>query len=191
MVIDYYAVVCYRLVMELTEGDDNLRPSLYAEQLSGSAFTSANHKRLRSWLYRIHPSVLQGRFSLMDEQPIDEELSHLIVDPNAIRWSPIELTALANGTDFVRGLKLIASCGATGEKKGISIYNYACNISMTDRSFSSADGDLLIVPQQGSLLFQTELGHLSVAAGEIVVVPRGVRFSVGLSDSPCRGRFEN
>jgi len=123
----------------------------------------------------------------MDEQPIDEELSHLIVDPNAIRWSPIELTALANGTDFVRGLKLIASCGATGEKKGISIYNYACNISMTDRSFSSADGDLLIVPQQGSLLFQTELGHLSVAAGEIVVVPRGVRFSVGLSDSPCRG----
>lgn len=134
----------------------------------------------------------------MDEQPIDEELSHLMVDPNAIRWSPIDLTVLANGTDFVRGLKLIASCGTCGEKKGISVYNYACNTSMIDRSFSNADGDLLIVPQQGSLLFQTELGHLSVAAGEIAVIPRGVRFSVRLSDnssstaaSPCRGRSMN
>jgi len=126
----------------------------------------------------------------MNEQPFEEELSHLIVDPNAIRWSPIDLNALANGVDFVRGLKLIASCGATGEKKGISVYNYACNASMIDSSFSNADGDLLIVPQQGSLLLQTELGHLSVAAGEIAVVPRGIRFSVNLrlSDGAVRGQ---
>ncbi|MGS0466138.1 homogentisate 1,2-dioxygenase [Cobetia marina] len=33
---------------------------LYAEQLSGSAFTAPRSHNLRSWLYRIRPSVVQG-----------------------------------------------------------------------------------------------------------------------------------
>lgn len=44
----------------------------------------------------------------------------------------------------------------------------------------NSDGDFLIVPQQGALDIQTELGFLSVEPCEIVVIPRGVVFSVSL-----------
>src|SRR5579883_1216451 len=39
---------------------------LYAEQLSGSPFSALRHENLRSWLYRIHPSVLHGKFLPID-----------------------------------------------------------------------------------------------------------------------------
>ncbi len=49
---------------------------------------------------------------------------------------------------------------------------------MTDRFFYDADGELLIVPQEGVLTVRTELGVLAVAPGEICVVPRGIKFRV-------------
>ena len=54
----------------------------------------------------------------------------------------------------------------------------AANADMADRYFVDADGELLVVPQEGGLLVHTELGRLDVAPGEIVVVPRGIRFRV-------------
>ncbi len=42
----------------------------------------------------------------------------------------------------------------------------------------SADADMLIVPQEGTLLVQTEFGKLKVGKKEIVVIPRGIKFSV-------------
>ena len=35
---------------------------LYAEQLTGSAFTAPRHQNFRSWLYRIRPSVVQSAY---------------------------------------------------------------------------------------------------------------------------------
>lgn len=61
---------------------------------------------------------------------------------------------------------------------GLSIYTYTANRSMIDESFSSSDGDMLIVPQLGVLRFRTELGDLVVQPGHIIVIPRGIRFSV-------------
>ena len=51
---------------------------------------------------------------------------------------------------------------------------------MTNEAFYSADGDLLIVPQEGDLLIKTEFGRIYIAPKEIAVVPRGVKFSVEL-----------
>ena len=48
------------------------------------------------------------------------------------------------------------------------------------------DGDLLIVPEKGTLTLQTELGVLVVPPKEIAVVPRGVKFAVAV-DTPARG----
>ena len=59
--------------------------------------------------------------------------------------------------------------------------------SMTDRFFYNADGEMLIVPQQGRALFVTELGVIEAGRGEIVVIPRGLRFRVELPDGPSRG----
>jgi len=57
---------------------------------------------------------------------------------------------------------------------------------MKDKSFYNSDGDFLIVPQQGTLDIRTEFGFLEVIPGEIVVIQRGIHFSVGV-DGPSRG----
>lgn len=45
----------------------------------------------------------------------------------------------------------------------------------------------LRISPSGGLLLRTEFGLLEVAPGEIVVVPRGIRFNVSLMDGPARG----
>jgi homogentisate 1,2-dioxygenase len=57
---------------------------------------------------------------------------------------------------------------------------------MQGRYFYNADGEMLIVPQQGTLRIATELGILRVAPGEIAVIPRGIKIRVEL-DGPSRG----
>ena len=161
---------------------------LYPEQMSGTAFTVPRHANRRSWLYRIRPAVLHGAFEpfaqpLLATAPFDA--TH--TSPNPLRWDPFPLPDAP--TDFVDGLSTIAGNGNAAAQTGLGIHVYACNRSMRERFFYDADGELLIVPQQGELRIATELGILDVAAGEIALVPRGVRFAVELADpaSPARG----
>ena len=58
---------------------------------------------------------------------------------------------------------------------------------MTARAFYNADGEMLIVPQQGRQRFVTELGVIEAEPQEIVVIPRGVRFRVELLEAQARG----
>jgi len=58
---------------------------------------------------------------------------------------------------------------------------------LNGRYFATADGELLVLPQQGRVRFRTELGVLEVAPTELAVIPRGVRFAVELPDGPSRG----
>lgn len=153
---------------------------LYAEQLSGTAFTAPRNANRRSWLYRIRPSVLHKPFkqisnTLLRSAPFNE----LPPTPNQLRWDPLPIPA--EPTDFVDGLISIAG------NDGIGIHVYAANSSMQDRFFYNADGELLIVPQLGRLRFHTEFGVMEIAPGEIGVVPRGVRFRVELLDGQARG----
>ena len=153
---------------------------LYAEQLSGTAFTAPRAANRRSWLYRIRPSVQHKPFKqisngLLRSAPFNE----LPPTPNQLRWDPLPLPT--EPTDFVDGLTTIAG------NDGIGIHIYAANESMQDRFFYNADGELLIVPQLGRLRFATELGVVEVAPGEICVIPRGVRFRVELLDINARG----
>jgi len=90
-------------------------------------------------------------------------------------------------TDFVEGLYTVAGNGGSDAHAGVGIHLYAANTAMRGRYFYSADGELLIVPQEGRLHIATELGLLEVEPQEIAVVPRGVRFRVELPDGPSRG----
>jgi len=56
-----------------------------------------------------------------------------------------------------------------------------------NRFFYNADGEMLILPQQGRLLLRTELGILDVAPGELAVIPRGIKFRAELPDGTARG----
>ena len=161
---------------------------LYAEQLSGTAFTAPRHLNRRSWLYRIRPAVLHGAFGEWPHPSLaSAPFGAPETSPNQLRWDPFPMPDAP--TDFIDGLTTIAGNGNAAAQFGIAIHVYACNRSMRDRYFYDADGELLLVPQQGGLRIATELGILCVEPGEIALVPRGMRFCVELSDAeaPARG----
>jgi homogentisate 1,2-dioxygenase len=160
---------------------------LFAEQLSGSAFTAPRHENKRSWLYRLRPTASHPPFApyaggkLLRSGPFDEAPPR----PNRLRWDPLPIPA--EPTDFVDGLVTYAGNGDVGTFAGIAIHLYAANRSMEGRVFYDADGELLIVPQDGELLIATELGRLELKPGEIALIPRGLRFRVELTGPQARG----
>ncbi|GAC06878.1 homogentisate 1,2-dioxygenase [Paraglaciecola chathamensis] len=158
---------------------------LYAEQFSTTAFTMARDKNRRTWFYRIRPSAAQSDYrpfpqGLMRSGPITEVPS----PPNLLRWDPLPMPE--EPTDFVSSLVTLAANGSVGVQ-GVGVHVYAANQSMQNRYFYNADGELLIVPQQGALLLHTESGILHIAPGEICVIPRGIKFRVDLPDGTARG----
>ena len=151
---------------------------LYAEQVSGSAFTAPRAENLRSWQYRLRPSVLhEAYFPLALASLRTAPCMEAPASPNRLRWNPM---AVQLDTDFIDGLVTIATNGDARAQKGLAVHLYAASRSMT-RVFYNADGELLIVPQAGTLTLKTEFGVLKVSPGEIAVIPRGVKFRVEIS----------
>jgi homogentisate 1,2-dioxygenase len=159
---------------------------LYAEQVSGTAFTQPRAVNRRTWVYRIVPSAAHGPFRRIDNGLLrSAPFREVEPDPNRMRWDPPALPAAR--TDFVDGLYTVGGNGDTLSHAGIGIHWYTASASMVDRYFVDADGELLIVPESGSLLLRTELGLLHVAPGELAVIPRGIRFRAELPDGTARG----
>jgi homogentisate 1,2-dioxygenase len=158
---------------------------LYAEQLSGTAFTAPCAANRRSWLYRIRPAAQHGRFRPYEGGRIAERFDAVPTPPDRLRWDPLPIPRAP--TDFVDGLATMAGTGEPAAQAGCAIHLYVANRSMEGRYFCSADGELLIVPQLGRLRLETEFGALEVAPQEIAVVARGVRFAVRLHEAEARG----
>ena len=159
---------------------------LYAEQLSGTAFTAPRHENRRSWLYRLRPSAGHPPYrphpqGLIRSGPFDEAPA----DPNRLRWDPIAIPDTSQ--DFIEGLVTVAGNGDAATGAGVAVHLYLANRSMQDRVFYNADGEMLIVPQEGALRLVTEFGVLALIPGEIGVVPRGVKFRAELPDGSARG----
>lgn len=166
---------------------------LYAEKLSGTAFTAPRHENKQSWLYRILPSCVHPPYrpasssAQSPSEPTPSAYGRLRYIPNQLRWDPFDHDD-ARHWDFVSGLKLVAAAGDPSLKQGLGVYVYAAGRSMAAAdAFSSADGDLLLVPQEGVLDVRTEFGWLLVRPMEICVVPRGVKFQVQLPGGRARG----
>ena len=158
---------------------------LYAEQISGTAFTAPRHANRRSWLYRIRPAVQHGRFEALAHDGIADPATFPAPSPAQLRWDPLPLPEAP--TDFVDGLVSVAGNGSAESQTGGVIHLYAANRSMERRFFYSADGEWLIVPQTGRLWLATEFGRIGIEPCEIAVIPRGVRFRVELRDGSARG----
>ncbi|HEU4877273.1 MAG TPA: homogentisate 1,2-dioxygenase [Sphingomicrobium sp.] len=150
---------------------------LYAEQLSGSAFTAPRHENRRSWLYRLRPTADHRPFTryggakLFAPGTVDEPLA-----PNRLRWDPP--ADLPADVDFVDGLVTMMANRDPADLEGVALHLYRAGRSMVDRVFANADGELLIIPQSGDLHLVTELGRIHVAPGWIALIPRGIRFRV-------------
>ena len=158
---------------------------LYAEQFTGTAFTAPRHANRRSWLYRIRPAAVHGSFRRIEDGRITSSFTECEPSPNQLRWSPPPLPR--EPTDFVAGLATLGGNGSPDVQTGCGIYWYVANRSMQGRFFCDADGELLIVPQQGGLRLATELGVLELQPLEIAVIPRGLRFRVELLEGGARG----
>ncbi|MBB4223257.1 MULTISPECIES: homogentisate 1,2-dioxygenase [Variovorax] len=161
---------------------------LYTELLSGTAFTAPRHENRRTWLYRRQPSVVSGRYQPY-AQPLwttgaDREVA---LPPEPLRWHPQPLDEAAAKADFIDGMRTIAANGDAESQVGIGSLMYLAGRSMERRAFVNADGEMLVVPQQGRLVITTELGVLDVKPGEIAVLPRGMAFKVALPDGLSRG----
>ncbi len=158
---------------------------LYAEQLSGTAFTAPRHLNRRSWLYRIRPAAMHEPFKLLQSGKFHNDFDAAPATPNQLRWDPLPLPTTP--TDFVDGLVAMMGNGSAATQVGCGIHVYAANCSMQGRFVYDADGELLIVPQLGRLRIATELGVIEIEPQEVAVIPRGVRFRVELVDAEARG----
>ena len=101
----------------------------------------------RSWLYRIRPSAAHGAFRRIEQGTLA-----------AARWHRRRPTGCA-GTRCrcpkrrpisLAGLATLGGNSAAEMPAGVAVHLYAANRSM-QRAFYDADGELLIVPQQGAL----------------------------------------
>src|SRR6201988_3136042 len=160
---------------------------LYAEQLSGSPFTAPRGVNERSWLYRIRPSVKQsGRFTKVD-------IKHWRTAPCAeydmpiaqLRWDPLQIPN--EDQTFLQGVITMTTAGDANTQAGMAAHVYLITKSMVDQHFYNADGEMMFVLQQGNLRFVTEFCRIDAEPGEIVVIPRGVKFRVEIQGAPARG----
>ena len=150
---------------------------LYAEQLSGSAFTAPRHENRRSWLYRMRPTADHRPFEAFAGSPLlCAAGASAPLAPNRLRWDPP--ADLPAGGDFVDGLVTMLGSRDPADLEGVAVHLYRAERSMVDRVFANADGELLIIPQSGALHIVTELGRMDVAPGWIALIPRGMRFRV-------------
>jgi homogentisate 1,2-dioxygenase len=152
---------------------------LYPELLSGTAFTMKRSENLRSWLYRIQPSVVQGQWVTYTQQT---HWTSVVADdgqtpPQALRWMPLKEES---SCDFIDGVKTMV---ANASSEGSAVHHYLFNQSMKEKYFYNADGELVFLPQEGTILLKTEMGILKVEPLEIAVIPRGVKFSVETTSS--------
>ncbi|MEO7786471.1 MAG: homogentisate 1,2-dioxygenase [Sphingomicrobium sp.] len=157
---------------------------LFAEQLSGTAFTAPRHENRRSWLYRLRPSASHAAFAPY-ASAFDEALSTEALAPNRLRWSAP--AGGAEACDFVDGLIPMLANGSTEALIGCAVHIYRSNRDMERRCLFNADGEYLIIPQSGRLELLTELGRIELAPGSIALIPRGVRFRVLLPDGAASG----
>jgi len=160
--------------------------NLYAEQLSGSAFTCPRTTNKRSWLYRIIPSVKHSMF-----KPYTQSYGNVISrweeepNPNQMRWKPFEIPEEIK-VDFVDGLNTVCGAGDVLSRNGVAVHIYTCNSNMEKKAFYNSDGDFLLVPQQGVLKIKTEFGKMEVQPNEICVISQGMRFAIDV-EGPSRG----
>jgi homogentisate 1,2-dioxygenase len=158
---------------------------LYSEQLSGTAFTMPRHENRRSWLYRLRPSADHRPFVAYDGAPGLEVTSSGPLAPNRLRWDPLPEPQAS--TDFVDGLTTVLHNRRPADLEGVAMHLYTANAERLDRAFVSADGELLVLPQEGRIELLTELGRIEISPGQVALIPRGVRFKVALPDGAARG----
>ena len=159
---------------------------LYAEQLSGTAFTAPRHENRRSWLYRLRPSAAHPPYTRYHGAPdFAPGTDKAPLAPNRLRWSPLAMSA--EPLDLIDSLTTMVASRPPADLEGVAVHLYRADKDMDARAFVDTDGEMLFIPQAGRLALLTELGRIHLAPGQIALIPRGVRFRALLPDGEARG----
>ncbi|MEL6347813.1 MAG: homogentisate 1,2-dioxygenase [Myxococcota bacterium] len=158
---------------------------LFAEQINGTGFTVHRAENRRVWLYRLRPQNLDQHFRPRPVGRFVGDFSEAVPSPEVMRFKPV--TMPTQPTDFLDGLVTFGGVGSALTRNGAAFHVFAANKDMDDVAFSNIDGDLLLAPQLGRLRVRTELGWLEAGTGQILIIPRGIRFQVFLPDGQARG----
>ncbi|PBL04154.1 homogentisate 1,2-dioxygenase [Armillaria gallica] len=165
---------------------------LYMEGMTGSPFVAPRPQNLHAFLYRIRPSLDHKKFIRLPDSP-DMESNFLPINPKVhisptqLKWAPPPFPSSSDEVDFIAGLKTIGGNGEPTAREGLALHIYLANADMKNKAFCNSDGDMLVVPQQGRLDVQTEFGRMMVRPGELMVIQKGMKFTVSLPDGPSRG----
>lgn len=161
---------------------------LFAEQVNGSGFTVERARNLRTWMYRLRPSITRSGFRELgvDQAPprFESDFSRASHTPEIQRYRPVPVPEAAQ--DWLDGVDTFAGAGSPALSQGVAVHIFTANRDM-ERVFVNVDGDMLLAPETGRLHVRTELGRLDVVPGEVVILPRGIRFIVTLPDGLARG----
>ncbi len=157
-----------------------IESGLYAEQLSGSAFTAPREKNLRSWLYKIRPSVVQGKFVEVGHPTwlSTESRGKFLKTPQALRFNPYPEAGKDASVDFIDSLFTYVINGSPFSHHGCAIHLFAFNQSMTNRYAYNADAEMMLVVEKGEIIVHTELGKMELAPLIIGVIPRGMKYRI-------------
>ena len=161
---------------------------LYGEQLSGTAFTAPSNQNERTWCYRIRPSVKHSKRYTKIHLPYWKTAPSVIPEVTSLgqyRWDPIPHSEKT--LDWLTGMRTMTTAGDVNTQIGMASHIYLANTSMVDTCFYSADSELIIIPQEGVLRFNTELGIMDIEPQEIAIIPRGLLFKVDIIEGPARG----
>jgi homogentisate 1,2-dioxygenase len=151
---------------------------LFAEQVNGAPFTAPRHRNLKTWLYKISPSVIQGRFTETGHATwlSDPTRGHFIKTPEALRFHPFP--EAKGEMDFLDSIFTYAMNGNLFTNTGTAIHLFAFNRSMQNRYLYNADAEMMIVLESGEIRVFTELGNLELSPLHIGVIPRGIKFKI-------------
>lgn len=101
---------------------------------------------MRTWFYRIRPSVCHTPFKRYESNcgKLTVNWNEQHPNPNQMRWKPFDVPDDNKSIDFVQGIHTICGAGDPRTRHGIAVHVYLCNASMKDAAFYNADGDFLI-----------------------------------------------
>ena len=121
---------------------------LYAELLSGSAFTAPRAENRRTWMYRRQPSVVAGAY-----QPHPHAFWKTgaaqgeAAPPDPLRWRPIAVPDVEDEPlDFIAGLRTIAVNGDADAQSGMAAHlvlaNHIGDLRVLQEALAGARGTL-------------------------------------------------
>jgi homogentisate 1,2-dioxygenase len=96
---------------------------LYAEQFSGTSFTTPRCKNQRTWFYRIKPTVGHSRHKECNPKEFanwisdfESNIESLTVTPDQLRWKPYPFPKENDKVDFLHGISSYCGVGSPNLK---------------------------------------------------------------------------